>query len=150
MGLKAWEKFRRRSDVSGSPHCAMNGLEAVSKKKKGIAPSHSSWPEQERPSSKKYESRNESRLIAQLAHQQGSWHGQQKVSHVKRRLDQSCLETRNRKGLHKVADEHIIEIVGNSPKEEQSGYREKREKVARRKECSASSLTCGNFRRFRS
>ena len=89
MGLKACEKFKRRSDVSGSPHCAMNGLEAVSRKESPLA-----------------------------------------MTNRARRKKESRLESRDRERLHKVADEHIIEVVRNSPKKEQSRYQEKREKVA--------------------
>jgi hypothetical protein len=37
MGLKAWAKLRRRSELSGSPSCAMKGLEAVSRKESPLA-----------------------------------------------------------------------------------------------------------------
>jgi hypothetical protein len=53
-------------------------------------------------------------------------------------MDQFLLESRDRKRIHKVADQHLIEIIRNSPKKEQSRYQEKREKSARRKKYSAS------------
>ena len=36
-GLNAWEKFKRRAALSGSPSWAMKGLEAVSKKESPLA-----------------------------------------------------------------------------------------------------------------
>src|SRR5882724_10114459 len=37
IGLKACEKFKRRSELSGFPNCAMNGLEAVSRNERPLA-----------------------------------------------------------------------------------------------------------------
>jgi hypothetical protein len=41
---------------------------------------------------------------------------------VERRLDQSGLEPRHREGLHELADEHVVQVVGNAPEEKQGGH----------------------------
>jgi hypothetical protein len=64
----------------------------------------------------------QSSLIAIPPHDDGSGNGDDEAADVKGRLHQSSLQARYLKCLPELADEDIVEIVRNAPKEKQARH----------------------------
>src|SRR5579859_1202994 len=92
-------------------------------------------PEEERSGREQQQPSDKSRFVARALHQKRRRNGQYEVAHIKGALHKSGLKPRNLKGLHELADEHVVEIVGNAPEKKQEGNQEERRELAGRKKC---------------
>src|SRR5271157_2729859 len=88
-------------------------------------------PEQETSQSVQEQPSHKTRFVPESAHQQSRGDGQQKVPQVESRLHQPRLEPVNRKRLHELPDQDIVQIIGNSPQKEQRRHQNERKDVSR-------------------
>src|SRR5712664_2928758 len=71
------------------------GNHEQSEEKKAVAAGNRGRPEQKSARTEKKQSDHETWFVSHAPHEESGGHGQQKISHVKRRLDQASLEARN-------------------------------------------------------
>jgi hypothetical protein len=63
------------------------------------------------------------------AHDQSSRYSEEKVAQIKSRLHQTRFHAIQRKALHELADQYIVQIVGHAPHEEQRSDQTKGQKL---------------------
>src|ERR1700683_216105 len=88
-------------------------------------------PEEEGAGSEEAEADEDSGLVAEAAHDERGRQREQKIAHVKGELDETGLEAADGEGLHELADEDVVEVVGNGPKEEEPGDDDEERESAR-------------------
>ena len=102
-----------------------------SEQEKSVPAHNRCWPEQKSPQAKQQQAYDKSSFVSQPAHKNSRRDREHKVAHVESGLNQSGLEARDRERLHKLPDQHVVEIVGNSPQEEERRYQNERYEVSR-------------------
>ena len=78
-------------------------------------------PEKESSRAVEQQPSHQAELIATALHHHRRGNGEGKVTDIECRLHQAGLQTLQLEGLHELADEHVVQVVGDSPQQEQSG-----------------------------
>src|SRR5277367_4151766 len=102
------------------------GNDEQCEQKKRVTAGQRSGPEKERSRGKEQQADYESRFVTGALHHQRRGNRQEKISHVERRLHESGLKTRNRKRLHELANQNVIQIIGDAPEKKQRGDQNER------------------------
>ena len=97
--------------------------------KKPITSDDRSWPEQKCSRSKQKQANDESGFVSKPLHDQGRRNRENEIPHVKSRLNQSRLKSRNCERLHELSDQYVIEVIRNAPKKEKSRDKHKRQDI---------------------
>ena len=89
-----------------------------------IASGHCSRIEQKCSSGVEDKASKKSSLISETAHDQSGGDSKQKVTKIKGGLHQARFKPADLEGLHELANENIIQVVGDGPEKEQSRHQE--------------------------
>jgi hypothetical protein len=128
-GLKACARFRRCSDVLGSPKTEMKGVRAgfqkgqatgddeQRKQKEPVTLHDGSRPEKQRARAEEQQPDHQTSLVAVFAHDQRGRQGQQEIAQIKSRLNQASLETVHLKRFHELLDENVVQVARDAPQQ---------------------------------
>ena len=88
-----------------------------------------SRPEQQGSRAVEQQPDHQAELVTAPAHDQSRRHRHREVPQVKSRLKQPRLGAGDLKRLHELADQNVVQVVGNRPQEEQRRDQHEREQV---------------------
>ena len=86
--------------------------------------------EEQAAGSEENEAGDDAELVAEFVHELASGDGEQEVTKIEPDLDASRAGAVDLKRLHELADEDVIEVVGDGPEEEEGGDYQERDKAA--------------------
>ena len=144
-GAERVEGLREVQPSLGGPRVAQHGDERVrpglqesqpagdheqSEQEEAVMPHHGRGPEQKCAGAVEQQAGHQPRLVAVLPHDQRRRHGQQEVPHVEGRLEQSRLEAAHLERLHELLDQDVVQVVGDTPEEEQRRHQDEGQRVA--------------------
>ena len=78
-------------------------------------------PEEQRAGAKEAEAGEDAGFVSRFASDKAGGDGEQEIAEIEGRLHESGLEAADGEGLHELADENVVEVVGNRPQEEECG-----------------------------
>jgi hypothetical protein len=90
--------------------------------KERVAPRHRGGIKEEGSACEKQKADEKSALVSEAAHDKGCGDGQQKVTEVESRLNETSLEAVDLERLHELPNKNVIEIVGDCPQKKQSRH----------------------------
>ena len=87
-------------------------------------------PEEEGTRGVEQKSDDETGFVAGALHHECGGDGEEEVAHIESGLHEAGLKAGDGERLHEMADEDVVEIVGNAPEEEEGGDEDEGEEMS--------------------